>query len=503
MEAILTSNEGEKTLNLPTDESGFYEVIAREVSSLEYPNTATINVKGRKIVYSLEERGGTCNIQEVSNDIRFKVPSTYPKKYLTYADFISAEKKAKDARGELKLGGDTGSYKFYSLESENGKIKASWGSLRGIGREKSCYYENSMYWIKFYEKINKGYIDNSEAYVEKENEVKVKVPKLVIPKKPKTGKEANKASQTLYALLLNAANGVVNSMIKRTVKEMHVTEGMVNESKKYLDELYVTTNLDKFNEILLKLCMVCPRKVWDMKTLMAKTESEMEKVLEREDDLVKAMEGLLLKQKAEEGEPTEEKDEEEEKLDPFKKLGIIVKEAGEEAKKIVRSMLPDNLWACVVEIYEVSNPIHDKRFDDYCTGRKITVKKLFWHGSSNCNWLSIIVYGLLLKKACLYGMFGGGIYTAPKAQKSLGYTDGGYWRGGTGDYRILGIYETAYGNPYHPTRGENWNYTEDKIKALGADCIHAKGNTCGLLNDEVVFYNEAALHLKYIVKFAM
>ena len=181
MEAEIKSYEGTETIVVPKDESGFYKKIAETISKYPYPNEISVTVAGRKVKYSLEERGGTCNIQEQSNDFQFKTPGTYPKVYLTYADYISAEKKAKEARGEVKLGGDYGSYKFYSLEEENGQIKASWGSMRGIGQQKSCYYKNSMYWIKYYEKINKGYTDNTDAYVEKEEEPKVKLPGIRLP----------------------------------------------------------------------------------------------------------------------------------------------------------------------------------------------------------------------------------------------------------------------------------------------------------------------------------
>lgn len=496
MVAQIDYNNGSVSVEVPKDESGFYKAIAEVITKLDYPNTATVTIAGRTIDYQLEERGGTCNVQETHNGIVFKEPGTYPKVYLTYADFESAEKKAKEARGELKLGGDYGSYKFYSLEGENGQIKASWGSMRGIGREKSCYYKNSMYWIKYYEKINKGYVDNSDAYVEKESAPAVKIPGIRLPEKTSV---VNALSQKLYNLLSNSSI----QLIKRSVKVMHVTQGMVTDSKKYLNQLYETKNLEEFNKILLKLCMVCPRRVWDMKDLMAKDKKDIVKVLEREEDLVTAMEGLLLKQQTISTEDTTEKSNT--NPDPFKELGVEVSEASNEDIKKVYSMLPDNLKQKVSTVYKIKCEAHAKRFEEYCNKNGITQTKYLWHGSRNENWLSIIKLGLLLKpNAQITGkMFGNGIYFAPKAQKSWGYTSGGYWTGESlKGFAMMGVYETAYGNPYHPTPSENWKFTQSFLKSHNKNCVHAEGGTCNLRNDEIIFYDEGAMCLRYVVEFS-
>lgn len=489
---------GEQSLEVPKDESGFYQKIAEKVTALPFPNDVTVTIAGRTIQYTMEERGGTCNIQETFNDIQFKEPGEYPKCYLTYADFVSAEKKAKEERGELKLGGDYGSYKFYSLESEDDRIKASWGSMRGIGKSKSCYYKRSMYWIKYYEKINKGYVDNSEAYVEKEQpEAKVALPKLRLPEKEKHA--VNPLAQRLYNLLSNSSI----QLIKRSVKSMHVTQGMVNESKKYLNQLYNTVDIEAFNHILLKLCMVCPRKVWDMKDLMAKSAKDINKVLEREEDLVSAMEGLLLKQQSASVDDIKP----DEKADPFKEIGIEISAPSKADTEKVYKMLPDELRSKVANVYKVNCPEHAERFEKYCNQNGIDKNhtKFLWHGSRNENWLSIIKLGLLLKpNAQITGkMFGNGIYFAPKAKKSWNYTSyrGAFYTNGSSSFAVMGVYETAYGEPYHPTRGENWNFTQLFLKKSGKNCVHAEGGTCGLINDEIIFYDEGAMCLRYVVEF--
>ena len=72
---------------------------------------------------------------------------------------------------------------------------------------------------------------------------------------------------------------------------------------------------------------------------------------------------------------------------------------------------------------------------------------------------SIIRQGLLLNpNAVITGkMFGNGIYFAPSARKSFGYTScsGSYWARGNDNTGFMGLYATAYGDPYYPTTSGN------------------------------------------------
>jgi hypothetical protein len=58
-------------------------------------------------------------------------------------------------------------------------------------------------------------------------------------------------------------------------------------------------------------------------------------------------------------------------------------------------------------------------------------------------------------------MFGNGTYFAPLAQKSLGYTDGGYWTGGNADVRFLAIYRVATGKHYDIYHGSDSSLTKN------------------------------------------
>ena len=94
------------------------------------------------------------------------------------------------------------------------------------------------------------------------------------------------------------------------------------------------------------------------------------------------------------------------------------------------------------------------------------------------------------------------LYFAPSAAKSWNYTSyrGTYWAGGNADVAYMGLYAVAYGTPYDT---DSWSSSLDykaAVKHAGKDCLHAHAGSA-LRNDEIVFYDEAAMVLNYIVEF--
>ena len=89
--------------------------------------------------------------------------------------------------------------------------------------------------------------------------------------------------------------------------------------------------------------------------------------------------------------------------------------------------------------FYVKNEVTETHFYDYCSKNQITDKDIhyLYHGSRNENWWNILIQGLSLrpKKSVVRtgAMFGHGLYFAPRAKKSIGYTslNGSYWAGGS------------------------------------------------------------------------
>ena len=119
-------------------------------------------------------------------------------------------------------------------------------------------------------------------------------------------------------------------------------------------------------------------------------------------------------------------------------------------------VIKDSLGDCKQKFYQawrVTNKATQNRFDNFVKNEDIKDIRLFWHGSRNENWWSILNTGLVLRptNAVITGkMFGMGTYFSPTAKKSLGYTslDGSYWAGGRSNSAFMGLMKVAYGIPY-------------------------------------------------------
>ena len=62
----------------------------------------------------------------------------------------------------------------------------------------------------------------------------------------------------------------------------------------------------------------------------------------------------------------------------------------------------------------------------------------------------------------------------------------------------MGLYATAYGTPKDVYTAHRFN--KEILKAEGKTCVHAHAGP-SLFNDEIVFYDEDAMLLNYLVEF--
>lgn len=151
-----------------------------------------------------------------------------------------------------------------------------------------------------------------------------------------------------------------------------------------------------------------------------------------------------------------------------------------------------NIWGYKVRnIFKIKIPNERQRFEDQ--GVKFgNVKELF-HGSKNCNILSIMKNGLIVPPCNSPGvtgrMFGDGLYAAHNSTKALNYSIG-YWSGSRNKNpnAFLFVTKFAMGKAYdaHNSLGSG--------APRGYDSVHAKKGS-GLYNDEYIVYklNQATL----------
>lgn len=460
---------------LPDTESEFYKALAKILVRMPegFYNVSTDN--GRSD-YEIRLRSGTKAIFSKNHNIYFEKHDSYPTVYLTCIDPV------------------INAYKYYKLEEKNGIILATYGRIgktKGeLFGEREFQYPLDMYWIKYAEKVDKGYTDQTELYLDEDKTGIEKTEEI-----PKEKSNEPLFSRSLFGELLAYAKNLVNNSINlKEVPSGKITPGMVKEARRLLHELYKTNTVEDFNRILLKLLTVSPRNVLIVQMLLARDSADFKTILEREENLVNAMEGLIL-----DGNVSNTKS----KIPDtgFSELNIQVNETTLKEAELVKKMLDPKLAGKVKAIYKITNNKHETRFKEYCKKRNISNTRFLWHGSRNENWLSIINKGLLLNpNAVITGkMFGNGIYFAPKSTKSWGYTSyrNAYWTSGSCDTAFMGVYETAYGNPLNVVSAKR--YTQDTLQ--GKDCVHAHAGHA-LMNDEIIFYDESAMVLRYIVKFS-
>ena len=473
MEISYKNCKGEKIVEI--NENNFYEEVGKLLMKEEcQKQVVEVEVEGiGKVEYKLSLRSETIFITELYNDLPQNFIKPFGPKFLTCID---PEKNA---------------YKYYKLEKVGDKVRASYGRMgtkKGeLFGERSYDYDLSMFWIKYFEKIQKGYKDYSELYLDGERESCSKQNHDAITK-------PNSASERLFAKL--------NNFAKKAVEEAEVfvpiTETILTTSKQLIDQLRKDESVDSFNKDLLELMSILQRPVrtgdgMGVREQLAIDESDFKRIILREADLLQAMEGYFYGN----GLKTAVYD--------FKKYGVSVFIANEKQKRQVMSHLSETLQKKVKEVYRVIPKEQQKRFNDYLEKNDIHRVKQLWHGSRNQNWMSIMVNSLQLNPdAIITGkMFGSGIYFAPSSMKSWNYTSymGASWSKGTSSTAFMGLYAVAYGRPKDV---DQWNgHTDYKqlVKDNHCNCLHAHAEKGFLRNDEIVFYDEAAMVMNYIVEF--
>jgi poly [ADP-ribose] polymerase len=189
----------------------------------------------------------------------------------------------------------------------------------------------------------------------------------------------------------------------------------------------------------------------------------------------------------------------------------------EEEKEFLKNKLGKNR-AQYLRAWRVKNHRTEKAFDKYCAPKNLTLEnggitELF-HGSRTENFWSITTNGLYLNPSGVVitgKAFGHGLYFAPLAQKSIGYTSsyGSYWSHGDNSKGYLAVYKVATGEIYDiygEGKGVPDNYNELQQKHPGADCTWAfsrsKNATSYLQNEEVIVYREDQCTIEYLIEFS-
>ena len=384
--------------------------------------------------------------------------------------------------------------KYYNMTPHGDTWTAEYGRVGSSAQKRE--YPLSQWDKKYNEKIKKGYVDHTGL-----------VQDLIQVEKKKSSSSTykeieNKVIAEIVERLQRMAKKAISD--NYTISSNKVTQAMVDEAQEILTGLTITQNKDQFNDALLNLFTVIPRKMKNVSSYLAKSQDDYSQIIQTEQDLLDVMRGQVVQKQVEN---TVVDSSEHKQMTIVEAMGLGFGECSKEDIKKIKNAL----GSCADKFYKawrVKNIKTNDRFEDFTIAENIKNTKLLWHGSRNENWWSIINTGLVLKptNAVITGkMFGIGTYFAPKAKKSLGYTSlqGSYWAKGNSNSAFMALMEVAYGKPYDvysfDSKYYDFNYEQLQKTCPGANCLHAHAGSM-LRNDEIIIYKEEQCTIRYLVE---
>lgn len=388
----------------------------------------------------------------------------------------------------IKVEPDANNNKYYEMkDNEDGTFTAYYGRV-GYDPQKSTY-PISRWQAIYSQKTNsrKGYTDITHLRAKED-----------------TGEQKDRLDtnsrivRDIFTFLLSATKETVSKNYLLPVSG--VTEAMVNEAQSILDDLVDNRDKmlwDRFNRSLVDLFKVLPRQMRQVQDNLLLLDGDVlgsaGRIIQNEQDLLDSLKGQIV---------VIQNDASTQTTSLFNALGIKVSDITSQDEQLIKRQLSD-ISSMYYQAISVTNLKAQKRYTEWLQNCSNQESMMLWHGSRHQNWISLLQKGLLLNPvgAIIMGkMFGYGLYFAPRAKKSLGYTSyhNSYWAGGNSNRAYMGLFEVHVGNIKRYQTSQS-SLTFDKVRQMGYDSVMGeKGYS--LINDEIIVYNEAQTNIKYLVE---
>ncbi|MEZ4885478.1 MAG: WGR domain-containing protein [Chitinophagales bacterium] len=401
--------------------------------------------------------------------------------------------------------------KFYEMqENGDGTFTVTYGRVGSRGTVQR--YPSTQWNRRYNEKVRKGYKDQTHLFA---------VAGTGEPKLELVDVDDEMVQRLITELMAYATKSIRHNYM---VSAEQVTQRQVEEAQTLLDSLVAQLktglfmlkdasqterNTQRFNSVLLELYQVIPRKmtkVGEHLIVRPSSYADLDVVKEKlveEQATLDVMRGQVKMSSLEAENKVEKKE-----LNLLEAMGLQIESVTDVVTiDLIKNKMGSNVGQ-FSKAFAVKNLKTQRAFDDWLGTKNNQQKKLFWHGSRNENWLSILETGLVLRpaNAVVTGkMFGYGTYFADKFQKSLNYTSlrGSYWAKGTQSKGFLALFDVHTGNQFHLQKHEPWCYelNEINLKKKGAqyDSLFAEGGA-DLVNNEYIVYNEKQCTVRYLVE---
>ena len=385
--------------------------------------------------------------------------------------------------------------KYYNLFPDGDQFRVEYGRVDAT--KTTAYYPMSKWSSQINSKLKKGYKDVTDLKKDLVEEIS-----STNPESPYKDIE-NAAIKAIVDKLQNLARETIRK--NYTVKASAVTQDMVDAAQKVIDNLANNSStVNEFNDNLLKLFTVIPRKMGNVRDYLANESDDFARIISKEQDLLDVMRGQIYVKPENEPVATVEKKQQ----TILEELGLEMEEATIDDIALIKTLMKESAGK-FRKAWRVTNLKTQKRFDNFVADNNIKDTRLLFHGSRSENFWSIIKTGLVLRptNAVITGkMFGYGCYYAPKCAKSIGYTSlsGSYWAHGGNNTAYMALFDVAYGTPYDVYNFDSKYYNLDYNKLQqfksGANCLHAHADRGMLRNDEIVVYKEEQMTIKYLIE---
>ena len=220
-------------------------------------------------------------------------------------------------------------------------------------------YETYLYWIRYYEKLSKGYTDKSRFYLDGN-----------ATDTAKTDETGLTPHQELYRLLHKYAVNMLNSALSI----QRFTEAQVKECRRLWKELCACKTVSDFNNCLAELIVLSPRKSNPMQRdnigdYFARSVNDFAKIISFEETLVCVMEAAVMK-------PTEQ--------GTFADTEVYLVNDKQKAE-VMQYLSNFDHKDKIKRIWRVKPHAQEKRFADYRKAHNIRDIRKLWHGSRNAN----------------------------------------------------------------------------------------------------------------------
>ena len=381
--------------------------------------------------------------------------------------------------------------KYYNCFPEGDNFRVEYGRVNST--KTITNYPMSKWESQISSKIKKGYKDVTDLKTALVEEIKT------------DGTKYKDIENESVRRIIEKLRGLARDTVKKnySVSSASVTEEMVYEAQLVINNLISIKSVNKFNDELLKLFEIIPRKMDNVRSYLIKSTDEIDKVISREQDLLDIMRGQIVTKST----ATENKAKEIDNsgITILDEMGITMRECTPEEINEIKDCMKESSYH-FSKAWRVDNISTRKKYEEFIKAYNIKNTKLLFHGSRTENWFSILKTGLKIRptNAITTGaMFGFGSYFAPKCQKSIGYTSlgGSYWAGGKDNTAYMALFDTAYGKPYNVYNFDSKYYSMsfDKLP-VGCNCLHAHAGNGMLRNDEIVYYKTEQMTIKYLIE---